>query len=40
VKTGEGKSYVLAGLSVYFALFGYEVHCACYSQMRSKRDEE
>lgn len=31
VKTGEGKSIVLAVLSIYFALFGYEVHCACYS---------
>ena len=23
VKTGEGKSIILAGLSIYFALFGY-----------------
>lgn len=38
VKTGEGKSIVLAALSIYFALFGYEVHCACYSPMLSKRD--
>jgi preprotein translocase subunit SecA len=40
VKTGEGKSIVLAVLSIYFALFGYEVHCACYSNMLSKRDEK
>lgn len=27
-------------LSIYFALFGYEVHCACYSEILSKRDEQ
>jgi len=39
VKTGEGKSILLAGLSIYFALLGYEVDCACYSEILSKRDE-
>ena len=40
IKTGEGKSIVLAVLSIFFALFGYEVHCACYSEMLSRRDKE
>ena len=39
VKTGEGKSIVLAGLSIYFALLGYDVDCCCYSEALSKRDE-
>ena len=38
VGTGEGKSIVLAGLSSYLALVGYEVNCACYSKYLSSRD--
>ena len=40
VKTGEGKSITLAVLSMYLALFNYEVHCACYSEILSIRDEQ
>lgn len=40
VLTGEGKSYVLAGLSTYFALIGYQVDCVCYSRLLSNRDFE
>lgn len=40
VLTGEGKSYVLAGLSAYMALTGFEVDCVCYSRMLSLRDYE
>jgi hypothetical protein len=38
VGTGEGKSVVLAGLSCYLALVGYQVRCACYSSYLSERD--
>ena len=38
VGTGEGKSVVLAGLSSYLALVGFEVNCACYSKYLSERD--
>jgi hypothetical protein len=31
IKTGEGKSIILAVLSIIFALSGFEVRCACYS---------
>lgn len=40
VKTGEGKSRVLAGLNCYLALKGYDVYCGCYSSYLSQRDEE
>lgn len=40
VLTGEGKSYVLAGLSSYLALVGFEVDCVCYSKLLSQRDFE
>jgi hypothetical protein len=35
IKTGEGKSVVLAGMACYFALLGYDVSCMCYSQLLS-----
>lgn len=38
VGTGEGKSVILAFTSTYFALLGYEVNCACYSEYLSARD--
>jgi preprotein translocase subunit SecA len=38
IKTGEGKSVVLAIVSIIFALNGFEVNCACYSNYLSKRD--
>lgn len=31
IKTGQGKSLILASLSAYFALSGYKVDCVCYS---------
>ena len=40
IKTGEGKSISLAVISIYLSLFGYEVHCACYSEILSIRDEK
>lgn len=40
LKTGEGKSIVLAGLCCYFALQGLKVYCACYSEYLSSRDEK
>jgi hypothetical protein len=39
VGTGEGKSIVLAILSTYLAVVGYNVRCSCYSQYLSERDE-
>jgi preprotein translocase subunit SecA len=38
IKTGEGKSVTLAVLSVIFALYGFDVRCACYSAYLSERD--
>lgn len=38
VKTGEGKSRVLAGLNCFLALHGYDVYCGCYSSYLSQRD--
>ena len=38
IKTGEGKSVTLAVLSIIFALYGFEVRCACYSEYLSERD--
>ena len=40
IKTGEGKSVVLAGLSIYKAVCGFSVFCACYSSYLSVRDFE
>lgn len=40
IKTGEGKSIVLAGLCSFLALRGYHTFCACYSAYLSARDEE
>lgn len=37
---GEGKSVTLAIISVVFALNGFEVNCACYSDYLSARDFE
>ncbi len=38
IRTGQGKSVTLAGLSTVLALCGFEVHCACYSDYLSSRD--
>jgi preprotein translocase subunit SecA len=38
IKTGEGKSYALGILSSIFALWGFNVSCASYSEYLSKRD--
>lgn len=38
IRTGEGKSVVLAIVSMIFALNGFEVNCACYSSYLSERD--
>ena len=36
--TGEGKSVVLAISACLFALFGFDVDIACYSQFLTDRD--
>ena len=36
--TGEGKSVVLAGLSIVLAILGFEVNCVCYSEYLCERD--
>ena len=38
VLTGEGKSVTLAITAALFALLGFEVDCACYSEYLSARD--
>lgn len=38
LRTGEGKSVVLAVVSTVLALLGHEVHCVCYSEYLSSRD--
>jgi preprotein translocase subunit SecA len=40
IKTGEGKSVVLAAVSMVLALNGFEISCACYSKYLSERDFE
>ncbi|KAL4463179.1 hypothetical protein ABPG74_007180 [Tetrahymena malaccensis] len=40
VLTGEGKSIILAILSCFYALCGFTVKCACYSNQLSVRDYE
>ncbi|CAF5016018.1 unnamed protein product, partial [Rotaria sp. Silwood1] len=38
IRTGEGKSVILAVTAAILALLGFEVRCACYSQYLSERD--
>ena len=38
VQTGEGKSIILAVVSVVLALLGFNAYCVCYSQYLSRRD--
>ena len=38
IRTGEGKSIVLAVTAVIFVLLGFDVHCACFSEYLSQRD--
>ena len=40
VKTGEGKSVVLAVVAAVLALLGYQVDCVCYSKYLSERDHD
>eukprot|EP01040_Poterioochromonas_malhamensis_P013407 gene13407-14738_t len=40
IGTGEGKSITLSVAACIFALLGYDVNVACYSQYLSRRDEE
>ena len=40
IGTGEGKSIVLAVVSAYLAVVGFNVRCVCYSQYLSDRDED
>ena len=40
IGTGEGKSVTLAITSSIFALLGFDVYCACYSEYLSNRDFE
>ena len=40
ILTGEGKSVCMAVAASVFALAGYEVNCACYSEILSQRDHQ
>ena len=40
MKSGEGKSLIIAVVSIIFALLGYEVNCACSNSILSKRDRK
>ena len=40
ILTGEGKSVCVAVVATVFALAGFEVKCACYSEIISKRDRK
>ncbi|XP_065663330.1 uncharacterized protein LOC136085791 [Hydra vulgaris] len=40
VKTGEGKSLILAVVSCVLSLIGFDVRCACYSEYLSTRDHK
>lgn len=32
IKTGEGKSLIMASMSILLALMGHKVDCVCYSK--------
>lgn len=38
LKTGEGKSIVIAIAATVYVILGAEVHIACYSNYLNKRD--
>ncbi|CAM2727660.1 unnamed protein product [Rotaria socialis] len=38
IGTGEGKSIVLAVTAIIFALVGFDVNCACFSEYLGQRD--
>ncbi len=38
IKTGEGKSYILGIITSIFALWGFNVSCASFSEYLSNRD--
>jgi len=40
VKTGEGKSVILATMATYLALIGYDVDVVCYSAYLTQRDHD
>ena len=40
IGTGEGKSIVLAVVSAYLAVVGFNIRCVCYSQYLSERDKD
>ena len=40
VRTGEGKSLILALISSFLALLGHDVHIVCYSPYLTQRDKE
>ena len=40
ILTGEGKSVCMAVAASVFALAGYDVNCACYSEILSQRDHQ
>lgn len=40
VKTGEGKSLILAGVAAFLSLIDFNVRCVCYSKFLSKRDHD
>ncbi|CAF3928132.1 unnamed protein product [Rotaria sp. Silwood2] len=39
IRTGEGKSVVMAVTACVFALIGVDVNCSCYSEVLSARDK-
>eukprot|EP01084_Bolivina_argentea_P106437 190456_1 len=40
VGTGEGKSVIMAITAIILALLDFDVYCACYSELLSKRDQK
>eukprot|EP01083_Nonionella_stella_P027034 74350_1 len=40
VGTGEGKSVIMAVTAIVLALLDFDVYCACYSELLSKRDQK
>jgi hypothetical protein len=39
ILTGQGKSWVLAIVAIFFSMIGYDVTVACYSEYLSERDK-
>ena len=40
IRTGEGENIILGALAVALSLLGFTIHCVCYSEHLSDRNNE